>query len=269
MLKKVILVTGGSRGIGREIVNVLAKEGNCVIANYHKSESKALELQKELKEEGHEIDIFQCDVSQREAVKKMMGFVVKKYGKIDVLVNNAGIDDEKMFIDITDEDWNTMMQNNLYSVFCCTQEAIKYMLHQMCGCVINISSIYGTSGGSCDVHYSTAKAGIIGMTKALAKEFGLSHIRVNSIAPGAILTDMTANILEEDWTEVKKEIPLGRIGKTMDIARCVKWLVEDEYTTGQVIEVNGRLAYVKNRDFLWSLFLYIGFLFFSFIISRN
>ena len=239
MDKKVILVTGASRGIGREIARILAIEGYQVIANYNKSEEKAKEFQNELKEHGIEIDIFKCDVSKREEVKKMVDFVINKYEKIDVLVNNAGIDDEKMFLKITDNDWDNMMKNNLYSAFCCTQEVIKDMLNRKSGSIINISSIYGTSGGSCDVHYSTAKAGINGMTKALAKEFGLSNIRVNSIAPGAILTDMTASITAEDWEEVKKEIPLAKIGTPKDIARCVKWLVEDEYTTGQVIEING------------------------------
>lgn len=239
MNKKVILVTGASRGIGRESASVLAKEGNIVIANYNKSEGKAIEFQNELKELGIDIDIFRADVSKREEVKSMVDFIINKYGKIDVLVNNAGVDDEKMFLDITDENWNYIMQNNLYSVFCCTQEAIGYMLNQKSGCIINISSIYGVNGGSCDVHYSASKAGINGMTKALAKEFGLSNIRVNAVAPGAILTDMTANVTEEDWNEVKKEIPLNKIGRTIDIARCIKWLVEDEYTTGQVIEING------------------------------
>lgn len=239
MNKKVILVTGASKGIGREIASILAKEGNIVIANYNKSEGKAIEFQNEIKELGINIDIFKADVSKRNEVKSMVDFIINKYGKIDVLVNNAGVDDEKMFLDITDENWNYIMQNNLYSVFCCSQEAIRYMLNQKSGCIINISSIYGVSGGSCDVHYSASKAGINGMTKALAKEFGLSNIRVNSIAPGAILTDMTANVTEEDWNEVKKEIPLNKIGRTTDIARCVKWLMEDEYTTGQVIEING------------------------------
>lgn len=239
MNKKVILVTGASKGIGREIASILAKEGNIVIANYNKSEGKAIEFQNEIKELGINIDIFKADVSKRNEVKSMVDFIINKYGKIDVLVNNAGVDDEKMFLDITDENWNYIMQNNLYSVFCCSQEAIRYMLNQKSGCIINISSIYGVSGGSCDVHYSASKAGINGMTKALAKEFGLSNIRVNSIAPGAILTDMTTNVTEEDWNEVKKEIPLNKIGRTSDIARCVKWLMEDEYTTGQVIEING------------------------------
>ena len=239
MDKKIILVTGASRGIGREIAKILAKDGNIIIANYNKSEEKAIELKNELKNCGIEIDVFKCDVSNRNEVKSMVDFVIKKYGKIDVLINNAGVDSEKMFIDITDEDWNYIMNNNLYSVFCCTQEVIKYMINQKSGSIINISSIYGTSGGSCDVHYSASKAAINGMTKALAKEYGLSNIQVNAIAPGAILTDMTANIKKEDWEEVKSEIPLNRIGMPIDIARCVKWLVEDNYTTGQIIEVNG------------------------------
>lgn len=239
MDRKVILVTGASRGIGCEIAKTLAQTDYQVIANYNHSSEAALRLRNELKEAGFEIDIFKCDVSQREEVRKMVDFVINQYGKIDVLINNAGIDDEKMFLDITDDDWNHMMQNNLYSVFCCSQEVLKHMLHEKKGCIINISSIYGVSGGSCDVHYSASKAAINGMTKALAKEFGLSNIRVNSIAPGAILTDMTAQISEKDLEQVKNEIPLGKIGKPNDIAKCVKWLVEDDYTTGQVIEING------------------------------
>lgn len=239
MRQKVILVTGASRGIGREIAKTLAQCNYQVIANYNQSSEAALSLRNELKECGLEIDIFKCDVSQREEVRKMVDFVVCQYGKIDVLINNAGIDDEKMFLDISDDDWMHMIQNNLYSVFCCSQEVLKHMLHEKKGCIINISSIYGVSGGSCDVHYSASKAAINGMTKALAKEFGLSNIRVNSIAPGAIWTDMTAQISQEDWQEVKKEIPLGKIGKPNDVAKCVNWLVEDDYTTGQVIEVNG------------------------------
>ncbi len=239
MEQKVVIVTGASRGIGREIASLLAKEGNRVIANYNQSFEAACQLKNELEEMGTQIDIFKCDVSKREEVCKMVDFAMSQYGRIDVLVNNAGVDNEKMFLDITDDDWNYIMQNNLYSAFCTTQEVIKYMLKQKSGCIINISSIYGTAGGSCDVHYSASKAGINGLTKALAKEFGLSNIRINAIAPGAILTDMTANVTEEDWEEVKKEIPLAKIGMPKDIAKCVKWLVEDDYTTGQIIEING------------------------------
>lgn len=170
MGKKVILVTGASRGIGREIAKVLAKEGNQVIANYHQSKQKAVELQQELKESGYEIDIFQCDVSKRAEVQAMVDFIIKRYGRIDVLVNNAGIDQVKLFTEITDDDWNHVMQTNLYSVFCCTQEVVRHMIHKKSGCVINISSIFGRVGGACEVHYSVSKAGIDGMTKALGKE---------------------------------------------------------------------------------------------------
>ena len=239
MDKKVILVTGASRGIGRAIAKILAFEGHFVVANYNKSTDAANSLKSELQLSGIDIDIFKCDVSVRDEVKKMVQFVIEKYGRIDVLVNNAGVDKEQFFLDITDEDWDFIMRNNLNSVFYCTQEVVKHMLGRKNGSIINISSIYGTAGGACDVHYSASKAGINGLTRALAKEFGLSNIRVNAIAPGAILTDMTANISDEDWNEVKKEIPLNKIGVPEDIAKCVKWLIDDEYTTGQIIEING------------------------------
>lgn len=235
MDKKVVIVTGASRGIGREIAKNLADE-YIVIANYNKSEEQAINLKEELNREGKQIDIFKCDVSKREEVQKMVDFVINKYGKIDVLVNNAGIDQVRLFTDITDSDWNNIMENNLYSVFCVTQEVVKNMIKEKSGIIINISSILGRMGGSCEVAYSCSKAAIDGMTKSLARELALSGIRVNSIAPGIIDTDMNKDL---DYEEVKKEIPLNRIGKPIDIAKCVKWLVEDEYTTGQVIEVNG------------------------------
>lgn len=236
---KIIVVTGASRGIGREIAKILAEDGNIVIANYNKSENEANSLKDELASKNIELQLYKADVSNHAEVCQMIDFVINRFGKIDVLINNAGIDDEKMFVDITDDDWENMMKTNLASVFYCSKEAVNYMLKQQDGVIINISSVYATNGGACDVHYSTAKAGIIGMTKSLAKEMGLSNIRVNAIAPGAILTDMTSNLSENDWEEVKKEIPLNKIGRTIDIARCVEWLIKDEYTTGQVIEING------------------------------
>ena len=147
-----------------------------------------------------------------------------------------------MFQDITDEDWEEVVKVNLYSVFCTTQETIQYMLRQKNGCIINISSIYGINGGSCAVAYSATKAGIDGMTKALAKEVGPSNIRVNSIAPGCMRTDMNVYLTEDEWEEIKKETPLEKIGEGIDIARCVEWLIEDEFTTGQVISINGGLV---------------------------
>lgn len=236
---KVAIVTGGAKGIGAAIVKMLAKENYQVVLNYNKSEVEAMRIQEELIQQGKQIEIFKADVSKREEVKKLVQFALEKFQTIDILVNNAGIAQEKLFTQITDEDWSIMLQNNLTSVFYCTQEVLQTMLAKKEGCIINISSIWGVTGGSCEVHYSVAKAGIDGMTKALAKELGPSQIRVNSIAPGAINTDMNKNLSKEEWEELKQEIPLERIGKAEEIARCVKWLIEDTYTTGQVISVNG------------------------------
>ena len=147
-----------------------------------------------------------------------------------------------MFQDITDEDWDNIIKVNLYSVFCTTQETLKYMLEKKNGCIINISSIYGINGGSCATAYSATKAGIDGITKSLAKELGPSNIRVNSVAPGCINTDMNSYLTEQDWNLIKEETPLGTIGEGIDIAKCVKWLVEDKFTTGQVISINGGIV---------------------------
>ena len=236
---KVIVVTGGSRGIGAEIVKELARMGYTVILNYNKSETCAKNVENELKNEGHVVDIFKSDVSNSIEAKKLINFAICKYGKIDVLINNAGICQDKLFTDITDEDWQNMMNNNLNSAFYCSREAAKNMIYNKSGLIINISSIWGITGGSMEVHYSTAKAGLIGFTKALAKELGPSNIRVNAIAPGIIDTDMNKGYSEEDLESIKNEIPLGKIGTTGSVARCVKWLLEDDYTTGEVISING------------------------------
>lgn len=231
----VILITGASRGIGKEIARRLAQDGNAVIVNYNKSEEQAQKLQ----QENPNIEIYKADVSQREEVHKMIENILNKYGKIDVLVNNAGISESKVFTDVTDEDWNKIINTNLYSAFCVTQEVLPNMIHNKKGCIINISSVWGIVGASCETIYSIAKAGVDGMTKSLAKELGPSNIRVNSIAPGIIDTDMNKKLTSNDIKNIEEEIPLGKIGKTIDIARCVKWILEDEYTTGQIISVNG------------------------------
>lgn len=236
---KTVLVTGGSRGIGKCIVENLAKDGYNVVLNYNKSEKQAKQIQKKLKEQGINIEICKADVSKREDVKKLVKFTLNKFKNIDVLVNNAGIAKLQMFNDITDEDWNEMIATNLNSAFYCTQETLPNMIHNKNGCIINISSIWGIVGASCEVAYSVSKAGIDGMTKALAKELGLSNIRVNSVAPGVIDTEMNNNIDNAIKEEIKNETPLNKIGKPIDIYRCVKWLIEDEFTTGQVISPNG------------------------------
>jgi 3-oxoacyl-[acyl-carrier protein] reductase len=238
-MEKVAIVTGASRGIGREIAKALALDGIKVIANYNKSEKEANELKEELKKQNIDIDIIKADVSKREEIQKIVKFAIGKYKKIDIVINNAGISEYKLFTEETDEDWNKVINTNLYSAFAMCQEIMPNMLHNKSGCIINISSIWGIVGSSLEVLYSMSKAGLDGMTKALAKEVGPSNIRVNSIAPGAINTDMNANLTEEELEQLKMETPLGRIGTPEDIAKCVRWLVNDTYTTGQVISING------------------------------
>lgn len=238
-MKKIVIVTGASRGIGRQIAKSLAEENMTVIANYNKSEEDAIKLQEELKNKNINIDIIKGDLSKRSEAKKIVDYAIAKYGKIDILINNAGISEYKLFTDITDEEWDNMIKTNLYSVFYMTQETAKYMIHEKSGCIINISSVWGTVGGSLETHYSASKGAINAFTKALAKELGPSNIRVNAIAPGLIDTDMNKNLTQEELENLKDETPLGKIGKPEDIAKCVKWLVEDNFTTGQIISPNG------------------------------
>lgn len=238
-MEKVVIITGASRGIGREIARQLARNNMKVVANYNQSEKEAKELKEELEKENIMIDIVKADITRREETKKLVQFALQKYNKIDILINNAGISEYKLFTDETDEDWKRIMDTNLYSAFVMSQEVIPNMIHNKVGCIINISSIWGVTGASLEVLYSTSKAGLNGMTKALAKELGPSNIRVNAIAPGIIETSMNNKFSKEELEEIKEEIPLERIGKTEDIAKCVKWLIEDNYTTGQIISING------------------------------
>lgn len=237
--QKIAIVTGASRGIGREVAKELAESGITVIANYNKSEEEAKKLQQELEEQNFKLEIFKADVSKREDVKKLVEYTIEKHGKIDILINNAGISEYKLFTDETDEDWDKLINTNLYSAFAMSQEVIPNMVHNKKGCIINISSIWGIVGGSLEVLYSISKAGLDGMTKALAKELGPSNIRVNSIAPGMINTKMNSKFTEKEIEEIKEEIPLERLGDPQDIAKCIKWLIDDNYTTGQVISING------------------------------
>ena len=233
---KVAIVTGGTRGIGRAIVYELVKNNVKVIINYKNSDNIANQILKEL---GESVRIFKADVSYRNEVKKLVNYVLSEFGTIDILINNAGISQDKMFSDITDFDWNNMLQTNLTSCFYTIQEVLPTMIHNKNGNIINISSIWGETGGSCEVHYSVAKAGINGLTKSLAKELGPSNIRVNAIAPGIIETDMIGEYSEDELNDIKKQIPLEKIGRSENIAKCVKWLIEDNYTTGQIIGING------------------------------
>ena len=236
---KTVIVTGGSRGIGKCMVENFAKDGYNVILNYNKSKKQAKQIQQNLENEGYRIEIFKADVSKKEEVKKLVDFAINKFENIDVLINNAGIARIHLFSDVTEEEWDEIMNTNLKSAFFMIQQVLPNMIHRKQGLIINISSVWGLVGASCEAVYSASKAGLDALTKSLAKELGPSNIRVNSIAPGIIDTDMNSNLDKKIKEELEKEIPLGKIGKPIDIYRCAKWLIEDEYTTGQIISPNG------------------------------
>lgn len=234
-----IIVTGGSRGIGKCLVENLARDGHNVLLNYNKSEKQALKIQRDLQEGGYLVEVFKADISKRKDVNSMIDFAIEKFGNIDVLINNAGIAKLQMFQDVTDDDWEEIINTNLKSAFYMSQAVLPNMIHKKNGLIINISSIWGQVGASCETVYSISKAGLDAMTKSLAKELGPSNIRVNSIAPGVIDTEMNSMLDEHIKNEIRNETPLGKIGRPIDIYKCVKWLIDDCYTTGQVIQVNG------------------------------
>lgn len=232
------LVTGASRGIGNAIARQLAADGFRVIVNYYASKKEAEALVSELNAR-HPVNCtaLRADVSDRGQVEKMFAAA----GEIDVLVNNAGIAQQKLFSDITEQDWDRMFGVDVKGIFHCCQCALPYMIHQKRGKIINISSMWGQVGASCEVHYSAAKAAVIGLTKALAKEVGPSGIQVNCVAPGVIQTEMNAWLDEDTISELKEETPLGTIGAAEDIAAAVSFLAGEKsgFITGQVLGVNG------------------------------
>ena len=242
-MNKTAVITGASRGIGKATAIEFARNGYNVLANYNNSEKEAMELEKMLTEEGCSIKIFKADVSKSFEADAMIEYCLKEFGGLDVLVNNAGISQDKLFTDITDEDWERMMSVNVTSVFNCSRKALQHMIWEKSGSIINITSMWGETGGSCEVHYSASKAAIIGMTKALAKEVGPSNIRVNAVSPGVIMTDMCAYYGEETLNELKEETPLMKLGKPEDIAETVYFLAEKgNFITGQVVGVNGGMV---------------------------
>lgn len=237
---KTVLITGASRGIGAATAEAFAKSGYSVIINYNKNKNTAQALARKISQlYKADCTAYGCDISDSPSVAEMF----KTFGDIDVLVNNAGISGQKLFTDITDEDWRRMVGVNLDGVFYCSREALRGMIKRKSGSIINISSMWGQVGGSCEVHYSAAKAGVIGLTKALAKEVAPSNIRVNCIAPGIIDTDMMKDFDEETRNELKNETPLLRLGTPEDIANAALFLASDKasFITGQILGVNGGL----------------------------
>ena len=237
--RKIALVTGGSRGIGKACALELAKAGCDVVINFAGNAEAAAKTVEELKALGSNSESYKFDVSNQAEVDENIAKIVEKYGRIDVLINNAGITRDDLFIRMGEDKWNAVINTNLNSAFYVSKPVVKLMMKQRSGAIVNMSSVVGLYGNAGQANYSAAKAGLIGFTKSLAKELGPSNIRVNSIAPGIIDTDMNKNLNENDIEAIKEEIPLNRIGVSTDIAKCAKWLIEDNYTTGQVINING------------------------------
>ena len=241
MEKRTVLVTGASRGIGKAIATLFAENNYNVLINYNKSEEEAMDLYNNLKSKGYSVDVYKADVSKKEEVNMMINYCIGKFEKIDVLINNAGISKTNLFTDISYEEWDEVMATNLNGVFYTTKKALQYMIPEMSGKIINISSIWGMVGGSFEVHYSASKAAVIGMTKALAKELGPSNIQVNCIAPGVIQTDMLNNVSQETLEMLREETPLMKLGTVEDIAHTALFLASENsnFITGQVISPNG------------------------------
>lgn len=240
-MRKVALVTGASRGIGRSIALELARSGISVAINYHSSEKMAKELLREINKFNDNVNIYKADVSNEIEVSEMVHKIESDLGEIDILVNNAGISQIGLFTDMTSHERDRMIGVNLIGAMNVTKAVLPSMIHYKRGSIINISSMWGEVGASCEVVYSATKAGLIGFTKALAKEVAPSGIRVNCISPGVIDTDMNSELSSADIKELIDEIPLNRIGKPDDIAKAVKFLISDnaKYITGQVIGING------------------------------
>lgn len=233
---KNVLITGGSRGIGEACVYEFLKKDFRVFLNYNKNEKKALEICKKT----GAVPV-KADISDSAQVKEMSDFIHENYGRVSIIINNAGISQIKLFSDISENDWDNMFDINMKGMFLVTKAFIGDMIHEKYGKIINISSMWGVTGGSCEVHYSASKAAVIGFTKALAKEVGPSGINVNCIAPGVIETDMNSELNEDDIKVLCDETPLNRIGKPEEIAKLAVFLASDDasFITGQVIGQNG------------------------------
>ena len=241
-MKKTVLITGASRGIGAETAIYFAKKGYDVGINYKENDEKANDVLNAVLSLGRKAFLYKCDVSEKPAVKEMIDKATKDLGGIGVLVNNAGIAEQKLFTDITTDDWNRMFSVNVGGMYNTISACLPQMIHEKCGSIVNISSMWGLVGASCEVHYSASKSAIIGMTKALAKELAPSNIRVNCVAPGVIDTEMNKNLTSEDIEMLKEETPLGKIGTAEDVAKSIYFLASDElspFTTGQILSVNG------------------------------
>lgn len=241
--KKTALISGGSRGIGKAIVEAFAREGAQIVFSFLKSKEKARNLEKDLKKIT-KIKAYKVDLRRPQSAKLLVKKAIDEFGKIDILVNNAGIIRDSLFLRMRKEDWNEVIQTNLSSIFYLTQEVVKKMIKK--GSIINISSLFGVFGNKGQVNYSTAKSGIIGFSKSVSKELGLRNIRCNVVSPGFINTEMIASLDEEMLKEWRNQIPLKRWGNSQEIARACIFLASDmsSYISGEVLNVNGGMSLI-------------------------
>lgn len=241
----VVFITGASRGIGAACAIYFAHHGYDVGINYLNNDEKAEIIAEQIRAIGRKAVLLKADVADKKAIGKAISMCTDELGPIDVIINNAGIAQQKLFTDITEEEWHRMFSVNVDGIYNVLSEALPDMIRRHSGSVVNISSMWGISGASCEVHYSASKSAVIGLTKALAAELAPSGIRVNCVAPGLIDTDMNKNLTEEDIQGVIDETPLGKIGKAEDVAKAVFFLASDEFssfTTGQILSPNGGLV---------------------------
>ena len=241
---KIALVTGASRGIGRQIALTLAGYGATIIVNYNGSDAKAKEVLKEIEEAGGTAEAIQCSVADFAASQDMIQGIVKKYGRLDILVNNAGITRDNLIMKMSEEDFDAVLDTNLKGAFNCIKHVSRQMLKQRSGRIINISSVSGVMGNAGQANYCASKAGVIGLTKSVARELGSRGITCNAVAPGFIKTEMTEVLPEDVKTAMGEQIPLKRFGETSDVAEAVAFLASDHasYITGQVLSVDGGMA---------------------------
>lgn len=243
-MKGVALVTGASGGIGRAIAVALARDGYTIAVHCYRNEQKAQEVCDEITAMGGTAEVFVCDITDADAVDYMVNEIGRTLGCVTVLVNNAGIAQQKLFTDLSVDEWQQMMAVHVDGAFYACRAVLPDMIRAHSGAIVNVSSMWGQTGGSCEVHYSTAKAALIGLTKALAKEVGPAGIRVNCVAPGVIRTEMLAELSRDTLNDLEEETPLCRLGTPEDVAAAVAFLVSDGagFITGQVLAPNGGIV---------------------------
>ena len=243
-MRKIALITGGSRGIGAACVRAFAEDGYAVAFLYKSSEEKAKALVQSLRAEGMDVAAYQCDVADPAQVRTVIADILRTYRRIDALVNCAGIAHIGLFTDMTEEEWDHLFAVNVRSAFSVTKAVLPGMISQQKGAIVNVSSMWGEVGASCEVAYSATKAALIGLTKALAKEVGPSGVRVNCVTPGVIDTDMNAQLTEEDRVSLADETPLGLIGSAEVVAKTIFYLCGEgaSFITGQILGVSGGLV---------------------------